>query len=526
MPSPTRQDFFDLLARTTEPEWLAGMLGVPDSLATLNAFADIWIQAGVSSTEAYDAALISRAPTGNLGTCLLTLSRVAPAGAVAVTIPKGYKFITPQGIELYAVMNVTVAAAQTSILIPLESGRKTELVNTLGHDAFQGMAVGQLGDPRLMVADDSPIIADAAKYLLAPLSKLPGVIGQMSTRYELSTPIAKATADWLSLHGLERGQLRQAYESADEYRKRVRSLQDSISPVAIVAATKGVAQRLNISDIKLLEPYNGQETTALRESLGLLFSDSYYFTDNVINPLDRDYWDDPLSKVIIGGQQLPREVVDFRTGRAYFRVEVGPYIPAPDWLGLYFDGGAIGGRFFSDPLLPTVWPGPSPASYFDFTPHPEVMSALMAITEETRRKRAAGIQTDTYITGAKYVVDAGGLMHGTGNAAGLAVLITFVAPVTKQWWINDIVAIHGEQNDAIPPPFYARYHFLRFTFVGGGTWDSAPWRTNEAEHLTLENLLAQGFPYAPITRVDGFFDGNGANTYNLTVQLRVLEGAR
>ena len=175
------------------------------------------------------------------------------------------------------------------------------------------------------------------------------------------------------MHGDERGCRRQAGEDGEAYRLRVRLIPDAATPKAIQEAVHGAQGRL--PDVYMVEPYRDQASDAARLELELVFADSLF--------AESDFCDDALGNDLPG--KLPFRTIeapDLRQGRAYFRQAVAGQLTEPDGSGCYGDD-----AFCDDP----AWGFP------DVGLSPALTSALHAISEEARVKRAGGVQFDTYV---------------------------------------------------------------------------------------------------------------------------------
>ena len=104
--------------------------------------------------------------------------------------------------------------------------------------------------PEFDISETNPAVYDsgAVNALIShPDAAAPPVVATTFTLVEESTPIENGSSDWLSAHGRERGQLRQAYEAEGAYRLRVRNVPDAVTPIAISRAVQGAASHAGLA---------------------------------------------------------------------------------------------------------------------------------------------------------------------------------------------------------------------------------------------------------------------------------------
>ena len=401
----TQAEGLQLIRRTTDENWLTDFMATPDGTAIINSKLAVAEAASQAVMQQVAACSISTAPTGRTGSCDLTIAR--PDTAATALIPKGLTFVDNRGIELQVALDVPVAAHQTSIFLPLHTVRQIDLANN-PRPAFDDLLVpGGLLD--VIIAPVSPPVLDSSSIPLL-------LIGAGIATYESSTAITGAEMDWLSMHGDERGCHRQAGEDGEDYRRRVRLIPEAATPKAVQEAVHG-AQGL-LPDVYMVEPYRDQASDAARLAIELVFSDSLFCEDS--------YCDDALGVDLPG--KLPfrtLEAPDLRQGRAYFRQAVAGQLTEPDGSGCYADD-----AFADDPL----WGFPDVGLSFALT------SALHAIHEEARVKRAGGVQFDTYVENITR-------LDGVGEVVAVptgATAINLSPPAGKAWMIREgLVTVTG-----------------------------------------------------------------------------------
>lgn len=466
--APTTPELLDLLARTTDKDgWLDPLLADQDSSTVLKAQADIFAHLGQVSKYDTSLGLITTAPGGDPATCVLTMARAA--SGTAGTIPAGYRFQDARGLQLVLQTAVAVLAGDLQVVLPLASLRQTELADTVD-------------DPGVTISPQSPIVLDAtaSSVLIAP----PGSAGIVSTTFTVivgSTPLDGGHSDYLSLHGDERAQPRQPNEATEAYRARVRNIPDAVSPIAISDAVQGAAQSAGLPPFEFEEPFSDGATPALKEAHFLSSFDSAY--------CDADF----LSDAPMG---------DFRTSRAYFQLVPTGVLNNPDGSGLFLDDG-----FLDDPGF----------GFLDTGFHPKLLASLMSIWEEANQKRAGGVQFDLFAFIPERMVAV-----GQDKLNVVTEVWSMTAPPGRAWtWVD------GFFNHDFPSgiPSGSPFHRIRFTFSDASTFTLPDWFRTDDQHYLLDQLLAMGFPWKPITLIEGFIESDGVNPVNLVGTVYVIEGA-
>jgi hypothetical protein len=475
----TRDDLIDVLRRTTDPGWLDPLLADLDSAAILYAFADQLAFLSNVGQIACDNGLISLASGGRGGTALLTLTRATTG--IGGTIPKGYQFADARGILAVNQSDYVVDPAATTITLAVTTLRFTELVNTVLDPLF---TVSLVNKAALDTGGTNALISPAG-----PPDGLPPIVATTFTTVASSSAIEGGASDWLTAHGSERGQLRQANEDEGHYRLRIRNVPDAITPIAISQAVQGAASHAGLPPFNVEEPFEDGATPALKEA-NYLSSFDGTFTDT-------DYLADP-----------DRELNDYRTARAYFRLEPTDALLNPDGLGLFADDG-----FYDDPVF----------GFSDTGLHPKLLSSLMSVWEEANRKRAAGVQFDIYVDAPLQVVKVDLTTSNTPH------LIWAAEPASssKVWIYVDGVFSHDFAYSPQPATgtVPGAFHRIVFTFEDATTWTAPDWAINTEQHLSLQALLAMGMPFKRITIVEGFAETDGTHPINLVGELYVVEAA-
>jgi hypothetical protein len=435
----------DLVHRTTDDNWWRGMEAQPDGAAILDAAEAIGAAVSDTLDEQNATGLISTAPTGAPGQCDLHAIRAVPAAAM--TIPKGFKFLSNLGVELVVALDVPVALNQAAILLPLRTLRYIDLVNTTEPAFDDVLEAGDALAPIVAAENDATLAAIVAGWI-----------------YASSTAISGASMDWLSEHGNERGCRRQPGEEGEAYRARVRAIPDAVTPTAIMEAVTGAATQAKLPTVYMVEPLRDQASDAARMEINLLFADAPFCDGGA-------FCDDAIGVDLPG--KLPFrtcEMPGIREGRGYFRQSVAGDLLEPDGLVLYCDDG-----FCDDP----EW------GYPDVGMHPALMAALRGIQEEARQKRAGGVQFDTYVECVKRVDALGEVTADPGGT------LAFVAapPVGFCWMLREGLVTVDSGGSAVDPATDA--YMVILILVGGAAvvsdWSSAcdgmPLRTFELERI-------------------------------------------
>ena len=473
----TRDDFIDVLRRTTDPGWLDPLLDDPDSAAVIYAICDQLAFLSDALQIACDNGLISLASGGRGGTALVTLTRTS--SGIGGTIPKGYQFIDSRGILAVNQTDYTVGAGDLTATLSVTTLRNTELVDTVFDPSF---AVSPVNRPVTDTGGTNALISAVG-------ATDPPIVATTFTTVTSSTEIDGGTSDWLTAHGSERGQLRQANEDEGHYRLRIRNVPDAVTPIAISQAVQGAASHAGLPPFNVEEPFEDGATPALKAANYLSSFDGTF--------ADTDTSADPM-----------REMNDSRTARAYFRLEPTDALNNPDGLGLFADSG-----FYDDPVF----------GFADTGLHPKLLSSLMSIWEEANRKRAAGVQFDIYDNGPTQVVKVDNTTSNTlhlqwaGGPASSGTVWIYVDGVFS----HDFALAPQPASGTVPGAF----HRIVFTFEDATTWTAPDWALNVEQHLPLQAALALGMPFKRITSVEGFSETDGTHPINLVGEFYVVEVA-
>lgn len=451
-------DLLALLNRAMDPAWVENVRSSVDGQAVIDAL----LLVGASMSTEVDAgaatADISLAPGGSPGTCSITFTRAA-AGA-DFTIPKGYQFQTVNGVLLTTTADLTFPNPTTTFVVPLTTLRSSEAVNTWVDPAF---AAGLTGED--CVAPWSVDIIDSA---LVKVMGAPDSLPVGNSTVTSSTPITGALSDWLSVIGTERGQKRQAYETTDYYRPRVRNIVDVVSPKAISIAVNGVADRRGIGPAVFTENTDSGEDATTRQLYNLALNQSVY---GEISSVLRHYWD-TLAAIRAGVREYPLLSVSNREARAYFEITLpGKFPDGTEQLFFSNDG------FFDDPVYG-----------FADSVAAETFSTYMTIWEEANRKRAGGVQFDVVSNTWTFVE---GHVQGAWPAASTVNL----TPPGGKYWI--LVDCSYSCTISPGPPWGGAGETgqVQFTFSDATTFTTPFTVGTGVQELTDTRLVALGYPF-------------------------------
>jgi len=536
-----------LLRRTTDEfGWLQPLLDDPDSAATLGGVISIFARLGPAVDHNGAQATIMGSSGGQAGTSSLSVSRAA--GGTTGTIPAGYPFVDRRGARALLQADVAVGGGTTTLSLPLQTLRQTELLNTDD-------------DPQWTVAPDAPWLPSSAGILISPAITIeivihtPGATGAMQFTWSINngppslpvpttgptfnfpvpgtlvvltfsndvwtqndawqvapdgtvthtigsglgtityagadastfqtigpaTPITGAAADFLSVHGAERGLQRQPGEGTDEYRQRIRNIPDAVSPIAVADTVQTAALKPGLPAFLTLEPFEDGADPDLKALHGL-GSFTGYFLDDDPNQ-KRGFLDDPGAGDVL---------YDRRIATAYFEIRAQDYVRDPNAEVFFVDDG-----FLDDPVLgyPDIVNGVPPS----------VLASLLAILFDVNAKRAGGVNYDLVLRPPDLHVAV-----GTRSSAVFGAIANFTPPPGTIWAVTELVASHNA-----PDPTITVEHFIHFDLEGGGSFDAPIWGRSWSQRVPL--------PSARVTGISGFLRSNGVVVANLAVDVKVIE---
>ena len=488
----TQAQALALLKRTSDEGWLTAELSGPDGTAVINARTAVAAATSVALQQQAACCTISDAPGGSVGVCTLTVERYS--SPYSIVLPQGYPFQTAEGIDLILSAQTTIPGTSPpsgyqSFALTLHTLRQTELVNTFV-PAFDSL---QKPGTLMIVGPAGITIYDSGSHLVLGPGASTAPDQDYCLLYYLSTPITGATSDWLSAHGDERGQRRQSGETTEEYRARIRLFPDAVSPVALATAIHAAAENAGLPDIRFVEPFDSGASATAIATYGLTVQDTPF--------LDVDYLDDPI------GIDLPEkapwrtlEMVSAREGRAYFRLQMDGVLREPDGAVPYLDDG-----YLDDPN----WGYPEDGLAL------REKNALMTVANTADQLRAGGVQFDFYVEDAVVLPSAGAASGASASAMSTVVWTLLSDPTavpgseTVGWILRDCLLSH---TPADPGVFV---HQVQFTFSDATTFATPLFGGLDSEHLSLTKLVAIGYPFKPIVKIEGAVDSNGATSVTL-----------
>ena len=300
-----------------------------------------------------------------------------------------------------------------------------------------------------------------------------GLFATVFTTIGPSDPIQGAAADYLSVWGSERGQLRQNGETETSYRQRVRNMPDAVSPIAVAQSAQQAAQQLGLPPVLVLEPFEDGATPALKAhyglgSFGAMFGDDPNF----------GFFDDPESGLF---------GLDRRMATAYFEVQLQDLVADPSGFEFFFDDDGFG----DDPVL--GFPEGSPSLPLAVT------SALLALYQDVANKKAGGVQFDVVLYGLT-------LELGEGASSGASPTKVFdLAPASGEiWWVSLAFAGHDCPSLTSAPEVS---HFLVYDLEDGSHFQTPTYRRQDTQRAPI--------PSQRVTGIHGWVQSDGFATGNL-----------
>ncbi len=450
----TDDDLVALLRRVTdEPGWLQPLLDHPESRAVLLALVHLFARVGATVRHNADALTISSSSGGQPGTTGVSISRAA--SGTSGTIPQGYPFVDERGVVLRTQVAVPVSSGQTSVFLPLVTDRQSEVVNS--EDS-----------PALAFAPDAGIVMDAAAstVLIAP----PGSPGIVSTTFQAlgtADPISGAAANYLAVHGEERGLLQQPIEDEASFRQRLRNIPDAVTPYAIADIVQGVVQQLGLPTFLIREPFNDGADAALKDPRWLSFF-SPPVVDADVTTLATDFLDDPLGNHIL---------VDRRSYTCYFDLVAQEYLRDPNLAVLYLDNGFADDTSFG--YMDAYAGAP-----------PQAVHALLALVDQVRQKIALGVQFDCFAKDPDVLTFAGQTISATK-----ALVFTATPPAGKAWLVVRGESGHDFADPDFPPVREAK-HDVVYTLADASTLAAGDYGGTDTRRLPV--------PLQFVTQIRGY----------------------
>lgn len=342
-PQITKDDLLDVLRRNFEAHWIEGLLTDPSSLSNFEGIiADLLRAQDALDENLYRGAFILTAPGRERATSTLRLTR--PSGA-AGTIEATTRFLDNRGAIWKPTEDFAVALSggPQTVDVPIETDRFGYYLNSF--EVLTYRIIDELFDPNLVVAVGPDVAADG-------------------------------TTAFLDQHGKERRTFRAPGETDQQYRNRIRFLEDQVSPVALantVASvldafdvTRSIADLINKHGLRaLVEPFTDGAQIA---RAGLLGTDPTFLDD--ADPGLGTFLDD------LGGASVLRSRED---ACAWFDV----FLPTPadpnEAQRFLDDADGDFGSFADDVFLDAPSTG-------------AIAEAIAALADELDRRRAACVR--------------------------------------------------------------------------------------------------------------------------------------
>lgn len=466
----TPADMLALLRRTTDVDgWLQPLLDDPDSAAAINAQIQIFGRLGRAVTHLRDALTISAASGGQIGTGVLTVGR-GTTGTHG-TITKGYLFIDARGVRVRSQADVAVANGDAAVFVPVQTERETELVNSEDDSGFT-------------IAPDSTAIKDSGGVvnLIAPAGDPANAATTFST--VAATPITGGAVDMLSVHGRERGLLRQSSETESAFRQRIRNIVDMVTPFAVADVVQAEVQQFGLPQFLIKEPFNDGASVLIKNPRSLSFFSSPAFdADSALG--HADFLDDFIAGLVL---------VDRRTAIAYFEMDAQDYIRDPQQGTMFWDA-----SFYDDPMYGY------PDGLLDFPS--VVLSALLALIQDVTAKKPIGVNFDVFLRDPDVTTGV-----GASTANVLTVAWTITPPAGSKWMV--VEAFAGHDSPIVVP---TSTHKVVYTLDDATTLDTGEYGDTDTQRLLT---LPSGHL---VTQIQGFVKSDGVTAVNLVGTFRTIQ---
>lgn len=200
-PPYTRDDLIALLRRNFPADYIEPLIADPTSRSLFEGAIAVLLRVQTAGDAATEALYVQTSPAGARATSTVRLRR--PTGG-AVTITAGTRFFDTRG-DIWQAAEFLIAASmvEQTVDVPVETARAGHWLNTYLPPTFR--ILDPLPDPGL--------------YVIAGVD-----------------PATGGLTDVLSLLGRERGYPRLPGETTEEYRARLATLADKVSPLTVMAA--------------------------------------------------------------------------------------------------------------------------------------------------------------------------------------------------------------------------------------------------------------------------------------------------
>jgi hypothetical protein len=527
MSAITKDQLIALARRTTDPEWLEPLLADPSSDAVVETVAQVFAEVSKRSQYNCNQGLITNASAGGAGNSFVTLYQPTAPSPPFLVVPQlnaGLGFVDKRG-GLHT-QDQTIIIPGSQFDVAASSARHIELINTVDDPVFSIAPVSNVTD----ATSTSPIrIKTSQPHGYVNTSSYPGtawpppqavwitgVTGNTAanglwqtvvvidpTTIELTgsvfngtydggglvqnapwncvikytSPTVNASSNYLGVLGKERGKQSQLGELAENYRARVRNIDDVVSPIAMSLAVRGSAQSVGVNDVRLYEPFEDGSTAALDTLYGLGSLTEMLFCDSTNqgvtgNPFSYAV-DDPYSVTLSARESL-----------VYFLVRV-------------FDVAASSDFGFGTLTYP-----------------PEVVGGLLAVYDSAQYAKAGGVPFDIHLAGTfKWVVGV-----GTRTSAIGAVVVTLTPPPGKVWVSYAIIS--GRTGATVSGGYFE-------VVIDRSSFGPVTLPTQTPAISTASQVVHSGEAFSliadTVTEVRGTLASDGVTLNSLTVALLVNE---
>lgn len=534
------EDFDSLLAllrRTTDDQgWLQPLLDDPNSATVLGGYVQEFARVGATIPHNIAQGTLSDASGGSPGTSSITVKRAS--GTTTGTIPKGFLFVDPRGCQAFLTLDVAVTS-QTLLVLPVQTLRETELVNTEDDPDF---AVDQTSLPVASSGAGGVLIAPLAVVTIAVTTA--GAIGTMKFTWAInnlpaSAPVpttgstfpfvvpgtlihllfAAGTYDVgdtftvnadgsVTFFGNGSGSVSQT-AGVDGTTFQIASSTQILGGAADYLSEHGrergtlrqpneqtEAYRARVRNIPdAVTPFAISQTVqTVSQQVGLPpFLILEPFNDTATPALKAllglssfsapafdvgDFFDDPSAGLT---------TFDRRTATAYFEVMAQDLVADPLGYEMFFDDGS----YFDDPVLGYA----EDVSVFPAY----VTAALLALAQDIQQKKSGGENFDIFL-----YPDA--LIIGVGSSSGASPtsVFTLTPPAGDIWWVDAAFAGHDCSSIAFAPDVS---HFLVYDLEDGTHLTTAAYRAGDTQRAAV--------PTQRVTAIHGFVQSDGFGVGNL-----------
>jgi hypothetical protein len=139
----------------------------------------------------------------------------------------------------------------------------------------------------------------------------------------------------------------------------------------------------------------------------------------------------------------------------------------------------------------------------------------MTIANTADQIRAGGVQFDFYVEDESVVPSAGAAGGTSASAMSVVVWTLLSDPLsvpgheTVGWILRDCLLSHTPGNPGV------FVHQVQFTFSDATTFTTPLFGGVDSEHLSLDKLIANGYPFKRIVKIQGIVDSDGVTPVTL-----------